>query len=773
MPPHRHDQWRAVPLVGALPTHCLDALDARAERVTLSSGDDVVRPGDRAECLVLVRSGALEGSEAEALGEGAAVGTQALFCGGAQRSGVRAVAPSEVTLLGLRAFNEVLADAGRTEPAAAVAIGRAARDASSRRTLARVLAGPLELDGVEARQALVQAAQLRTVKAGDALFQAGEGADAWFVVLRGRVVLLPPLDGAPVATVRAGGTVGEEALLTGRPHAHAAVAARETEVARIGRDTFEAMVRREPSFLLAVVRAMLERQRGATTRVERVQEVVAIVRGDETPEVHAVATALRTSVEAAGGARWCDVDTASADLGLDAAEAGDGHPWHDRLEDWLQDKEQRPGWLLLDADGSDPWRARCLSRADRILHLVDARSDVARRPLEDRILARDPRLGPPLELVLVHPADTDRPRGTAAWLDARQSTSEVSAWHHVRAGRAVDADRVARRLTDRAVGLVLGGGGALAAAHVGALAALLERGVPIDYLGGTSAGAGIAAVAAMQLAYEPTHDHIHLEFFDRTPFSLFTLPVLSIFARGPMDAAAKRLFGDIQAEDLWVPWFAVTASLERAALVVHQRGPLWKLTRATSAVPVVSPPVVHDGETLVDGGLLDNYPAGILRGLCGGVVVGVDLSPSSDRTIDYTYDELPSALQILLGRARHMDVPTLAYVTLRVATLGASASGDAVAATDVYMAPQLQPFTPADFGEFEPIAAEGYRTAVAALDARPVPPAPSIWAGPDSAFGRASERFGTRSVHEPTTPPLRRLASAFRAAAMTVLRGQS
>lgn len=61
-----------------------------------------------------------------------------------------------------------------------------------------------------------------------------------------------------------------------------------------------------------------------------------------------------------------------------------------------------------------------------------------------------------------------------------------------------DFSRLARWLTGTSVGLVLGGGGARGAAHVGMLKAIIEAGIPIDMVGGVSIGAFMGALWCME-----------------------------------------------------------------------------------------------------------------------------------------------------------------------------------------------------------------------------------------------------------------------------------
>eukprot|EP00111_Clytia_hemisphaerica_P021605 TCONS_00063532-protein len=121
------------------------------------------------------------------------------------------------------------------------------------------------------------------------------------------------------------------------------------------------------------------------------------------------------------------------------------------------------------------------------------------------------------DLILLYNDETfKQPTETIDWLNARRW---ISAHHHVRCPRRVfkrkllsaryhddpnyegpdrmsDFARLARVLTGTAVGLVLGGGGARGISHVGIIKRMLEAGIPIDRVGGTSMGAFIGAIYA-------------------------------------------------------------------------------------------------------------------------------------------------------------------------------------------------------------------------------------------------------------------------------------
>jgi NTE family protein len=88
-----------------------------------------------------------------------------------------------------------------------------------------------------------------------------------------------------------------------------------------------------------------------------------------------------------------------------------------------------------------------------------------------------------------------------------------------------DLQRLARVLTGQSVGLVLSGGGARAYAHIGAIQALRERGVPFDFVGGSSMGAIIAAGWPCRLGRRRDGARIRKAFVDSSPLDDIAFPL--------------------------------------------------------------------------------------------------------------------------------------------------------------------------------------------------------------------------------------------------------
>jgi NTE family protein len=168
--------------------------------------------------------------------------------------------------------------------------------------------------------------------------------------------------------------------------------------------------------------------------------------------------------------------------------------------------------------------------------------------------------------------------------------------------------------------IVLGGGGVLGAVQVGQVRALLDAGVRPDLVLGTSVGAMNGAVLA---AFPPSEAADRLETVWRSPHTaevFGTGPVARLreLARtgtaahspAPLRRALEAQLGDCRIEDLPIRFQCCAASIEDAAEVWFDRGPVVEAVLASAAVPGLLPPVHVDGRHYLDGGLVNSIPLG-------------------------------------------------------------------------------------------------------------------------------------------------------------------
>ena len=181
---------------------------------------------------------------------------------------------------------------------------------------------------------------------------------------------------------------------------------------------------------------------------------------------------------------------------------------------------------------------------------------------------------------------------------------------HLRAGNDDHVRRLARLASGHGVGLVLSGGGARGFAHLGALRALRESGVPVDAVGGCSMGAPLAGGIALDLGDAELIALAEQQFHRLLDY---TVPVVALLKGQRISKNIDENFGTFDIEDLWLPFYCVSTNLTTSRLKVHRRGPSAVAIRASVAIPGVLPPVPFDGDLLVDGGVLNNLPVQVMR----------------------------------------------------------------------------------------------------------------------------------------------------------------
>jgi NTE family protein len=187
---------------------------------------------------------------------------------------------------------------------------------------------------------------------------------------------------------------------------------------------------------------------------------------------------------------------------------------------------------------------------------------------------------------------------------------------------------LARTLTRTKVGLALGCGGARGFAHIGVLERLAERGVPIDVLAGTSAGAGIASLWALGLS----PDWIATRFAELATHAVRPgLPTRSLLSGRALLRHFERSVAALGFDDVVMPLGVVAVDLDTGAEVTLTQGSLTRSVLASCAIPGLYPAVEIDGRMLVDGGLLQPVPSRTAAALGADLVIAVDLSRQEAR----------------------------------------------------------------------------------------------------------------------------------------------
>jgi NTE family protein len=447
------------------------------------------------------------------------------------------------------------------------------------------------------------------VRAGEHLFHQGDPSDGMYLVSSGRLEVILSDPGPVVAReVGRGAVLGELGLLSGAPRSSSIRAKRDSELVRIDKDHFTALLEEAPGFAVDLARALgrqLQASRGLQSEASPLPTAIAIVA--LSPGVSAGALGERLS-DAMGRFGAVAVVRSGQDDAADEATFA-------RLVD---DQERRAGRVLLVAEPGDSpsWHDFCTRQADRVLALVSRRDPVPEAPLDRRLRNSD----------LVN-CETPGAGSLDPWLDALQPRAVYSLPADVRTGSGVDV--MARRLAGRSLGLVMAGGGARGSAHIGVLEGLAEAGVVVDRVVGCSIGALAAAAFATGMSTEEMARGWHRDMIATNPLNDYTLPAVSIVRGAKLRQGLRNQFGSTRIEDLPREFFCVSSDIHTGELYVHRRGPLVDAIFASMCIPGLLPPARVDGRVLVDGGLLNNLPVNILAARGEGPVIASNLSVQS------------------------------------------------------------------------------------------------------------------------------------------------
>jgi NTE family protein len=517
---------------------------------------------------------------------------------------------------------------------------------------------------------LVQRLERVHVEAGELVVRRGDAGDRLFLVASGRLrVFVEDEDGPRVLReLGSGAALGELALLTGEPRSATVVAVRDSELLELTADAFESLLERDAGFAIAIARALAFQLQASG--------------GLLPPATRPAVLCVRSLDPGVDTARFADrLSAALAPFGpvalLREEDATDSHASAlDRAE------RENAHVVLLDRGRDRGWSALCARQADRHAVLAGRGAEMASGAIPDADLVLVEPIPSPL---LVRLLDELAPRA-----------------HHVAHGGGEAAvARVARRLVQRSLGIVLSGGGARGYAHIGAIEALHEAGFELDRVGGCSMGAFIGGMHALGLDTDEVRARCRTELVRRSPFNDYTLPRVSLIRSRKAARMLDRVFGDKLVEELELSFFTVSSDLLASRTVVHRRGPLFEAVGASMSIPGLVPPLSRPGRLLVDGGVLNNLPVDVMAADDEGPMIAVDVIRRLDGTDDSVDPPLPSITETL-SRATVLGSVERAE---RNRTLA-----------DLVVTPDVQDIGLREFSALDRAAAAGRQAMSAALD---------------------------------------------------------
>ena len=165
-----------------------------------------------------------------------------------------------------------------------------------------------------------------------------------------------------------------------------------------------------------------------------------------------------------------------------------------------------------------------------------------------------------------------------------------------------DFSRLGRMIRGCSVGLVLGGGGARGCSHVGMIKAIMEAGIPIDRVAGVSIGSLMGALWCQDRDISKVTVKARSVCFKlgqkwRMVLDL-TYPYSSLMTGFSFNSTIEEQLGDVNIEDLWIPYFTVTTDISISDMKIHESGCLWRYVRSVSMITTRRPSSTYTFQSL-------------------------------------------------------------------------------------------------------------------------------------------------------------------------------
>lgn len=276
------------------------------------------------------------------------------------------------------------------------------------------------------------------------------------------------------------------------------------------------------------------------------------------------------------------------------------------------------------------------------------------------------------------------------------------------------------------IGLVLSGGGAKGFAHIGVLKVLEEAGIKIDYIGGTSMGSVIGGLYAsgynasqIDSIFKKTNfDDLINDYIPRSsknfygkkndelyaivlPFSNFRVGIPEALSKGMynynlLSSLTRNVRHVRDFNKLPTPFLCIGTNIETGEEVLLNKGNLVQAMMASAAFPSLFTPVEIDGNLLVDGGVVNNYPIKEVRNLGADIIIGVDVQDDLMKR-----KNLKNATRILVQITNLQSIDKMKKK---------------IKNTDVYIKPDIRDYGVISFDKGEEIIRKGEEAAFAVYE---------------------------------------------------------
>ncbi|HVV68942.1 MAG TPA: cyclic nucleotide-binding and patatin-like phospholipase domain-containing protein [Gammaproteobacteria bacterium] len=540
-------------------------------------------------------------------------------------------------------------------------------------------------------KSLAAAATLIELKAGEHLFSRNEASRNAYILISGKLAATTATAHQPgelIGYIMPNEIVGEMSLLAETPRSLTVTAQTDCSLLTIHQQDFQQYCQNNPKLAFKILEVITKRAQGIIKHYEKSDhaQFVALLPANEQQDLNWLIHSFQQL--------YPNSDKATFLSYQEIEQAGD------HIQQLLLSLKQRSDYVIYPIN----------------IHQKQEITDILMRYADKVVLTapgyQAPQISPITltlfnthhihthnELVLFYDSQHQLPSYTKEWLDQ----GSFFRHHHIFLDKPADIQRLARFMTGSAVGVVLGGGGVKGWAHIGALKALLDANIPIDTIGGTSAGAAVGAAYLMTDDF----DSFVAKYRKLTKSTLKTLatreitwPLISIFSGKSITATAQEEFSNHLLENLPRPFFCISCNITQKKESIHKQGKLWELIRTTASLPGVIPPMVLNNDLHVDGGVVNNLPVNVMSNFLenSGTIIAISISSLFNSTIpDYTFPPVISWWDALLIKCRlkkNYKFPSLFYTFIDSMLMGSfSQQRENMKKADILIQPDLSAYT--------------------------------------------------------------------------------
>ncbi len=558
-------------------------------------------------------------------------------------------------------------------------------------------------------------AQMVQLMTGDSLFLRGDPADAFYIVVNGR--LRVTLKETLLGYVSRYQPLGEMDIITNEKR-HASVhAVRDCLLFRFEAQIFLDFMHANANALLDLTKVVIQRSRhfyqkqqgtankAAGSHKQHFSGTLAVIPATSGVSATQLAEALVDHLHGWPHTRLVTSAHVDSLFGAGFAQTPlDDSPNDLRLRAWLASLEEHHSFIMYAGDNDrDLWSLRCLHQADRVLILAEANRMPEHVPVVDAL--HKSGLIVPIELVLLRSEGDPSPH-TLAW---REET-RARAHYFVHPWATHDISALARQISGRGIGLVLGGGGARGFAHIGLMRALEQLQIPIDVVGGTSMGAFVAALVACGFdSVEMTHI-AHETFVARNYLNDYTVPKVSLIRGERFHKRLMSIFGQRRIEELRRTFYCVSTNLTTGRPMIHDHGTLGTWVGTSMSVPGVAPPIAWHEDLLCDGGVVNNLPTDVMRNLERGIIIASNVSMNGDIRAPGLGQDEPDQTALFHWKTPQRRAPSLSEILMRTATLASDQTIQltSISNADVYLRMPIEQIGMFDWHRLDELVERGY-----------------------------------------------------------------